>query len=93
MSTKILIPLDGSKIAEHSLAYLVALKHLAEPEILLLSVVDEAEDFRPLLPTEAGEREANVLATYLREVASDIERHVGLSVDTMVGRGCSWMRS
>ena len=87
MATKILIPLDGSKTAEHSLAYLVALRHLPEPQILLLGVIDEAEDFRSLPPTEAEERAANVLATYLREVANDIEQHVGIAVETMVGRG------
>jgi nucleotide-binding universal stress UspA family protein len=84
---KILIPLDGSRLAEHSLIYIEALKGLGETKVRLLSVVDEAEDFRALSPDEAGARESNLLATYQREVSADIESHLGLKVETKVMQG------
>jgi nucleotide-binding universal stress UspA family protein len=54
---------------------------------LLLSVVDEAEDFHSLDPNEALAREENLLATYLREVAADIKQHLGIEVETRVVAG------
>jgi nucleotide-binding universal stress UspA family protein len=84
---KVLVPLDGSRLAENSLVYLDALRSLGESEVLLLSVVDESEDFHSLRPEEAREREANLLATYLREVAADVEKHLGISVETKVATG------
>jgi nucleotide-binding universal stress UspA family protein len=84
---KILIPLDGSRLAEHSLAYLEGLRHLGEMRLFLLSVVDQTEDFHSLSPIEAQERETNLLSTYLREVSSDITKHVGVTVATKVVTG------
>jgi nucleotide-binding universal stress UspA family protein len=84
---RVLVPLDGSRLAENSLVYLDALRGLGESEVLLLSVVDEAEDFHSLRPEEAREREANLLSTYLREVAADVEEHLGISVETKVVTG------
>jgi nucleotide-binding universal stress UspA family protein len=84
---KILVPLDGSKLAEHALVYISALRRMGECQVLLLSVVDEAEDFRALSENEGEDREYNVLSTYLREVAADLEQHLGVAVDTMVARG------
>ena len=84
---KVMVPLDGSRTAEHSLAYLDGLKSLGESEVLLFSVVDESEDFHTLSTDEARERERNLLSTYLREVSSDIEKHLGLRVETRVSSG------
>jgi nucleotide-binding universal stress UspA family protein len=84
---KILLPLDGSRLAEHSLVYLQALRAMGELNVLLLSVVDESEDFHALGPVEAQEREANVLSTYLREVGTDIDAHLGIHAEQKVVRG------
>jgi len=84
---KVLVPLDGSRTAEHSLVYLDALSRLGDLEVRLLSVVDQWTDVRSLNPVEAGQREDNLLSTYLREVSSDIEKHSGIKVDARVVRG------
>jgi nucleotide-binding universal stress UspA family protein len=84
---KVLIPLDGSRTAEHALVYVDALRALGETRVRLFSVVDETEDFRSMSPVEARERETNLLSTYLREVAGDIRQHVGIEVETRVVSG------
>jgi len=84
---KVLVPLDGSRTAEHSLVYLDALSRLGDLNVQLLSVVDQWTDVRSLNPVEAGQREDNLLSTYLREVSSDIEKHSGIKVDTKVVHG------
>jgi hypothetical protein len=70
---KVLVPLDGSRLAENSLVYLDALKSRGESEVLLVSVVDEGEDYQGTKDQDARGREANLLATYLREVSEDVE--------------------
>jgi nucleotide-binding universal stress UspA family protein len=82
-----MVPLDGSRLAEHSLVYLDALRSLGESQVELVSVVDEAEDFHSLEAAEGQQREANVLSTYLREVAADISQHLGIEVETKVLNG------
>jgi nucleotide-binding universal stress UspA family protein len=84
---KVLIPLDGSKLAEHALAYIGPLRLMGTLRVRLLSVVDEAEDFRSLTEAEAGDREFNILSSYLREVAADIEAHLGVDIDSEVTKG------
>jgi nucleotide-binding universal stress UspA family protein len=87
MAYKVMVPLDGSRLAENSLVYLDALKSLGESEVLLVSVVDESEGFRGLHDAESRAREANLLSTYLREVSADVERHLGIGVATKVLAG------
>jgi nucleotide-binding universal stress UspA family protein len=84
---KVLVPLDGSRLAEHSLVYLDALRSMGESQVQLLSVVDEAEDFESLKPEESRLREENLLSTYLREVSADIKQHLGIDVETRVVAG------
>ncbi|HLF76481.1 MAG TPA: universal stress protein [Dehalococcoidia bacterium] len=84
---KVLVPLDGSRVAEHSLVYLDALRNMGDLQVLLLSVVDQWTEAHSLTPTEAGQREDNLLSTYLREVSSDIEKHSGIKVETKVVHG------
>jgi nucleotide-binding universal stress UspA family protein len=84
---KILIPLDGSRTAEHALVYLKPLKGLGDCEVRLLSVADETEDFHHEHQQEALERESNLLSTYLREVARDVEQYAGVAVEPKVVRG------
>jgi nucleotide-binding universal stress UspA family protein len=84
---KVMVPLDGSRLAENSLAYLDALRSMGESQVLLLSVVDESEDVHALNLEEAKLKEENLVSTYLREVAGDIRQHLGLEVTTRVVTG------
>ena len=84
---KILIPLDGSRPAEHALAFLPALAYLGQLDVTLVSVVDFPEDLLESVVTEEQEREHNLLATYLREIAGDLEKHLGATVHCKIMRG------
>jgi nucleotide-binding universal stress UspA family protein len=84
---KVLVPLDGSRLAENSLVYLDALRSLGESQVLLLSVVDEAEEFQSLDSGESSAREENLLVTYLKEVSADLQHHLGINVETKVVHG------
>lgn len=84
---KVLIPLDGSRLAEHALAFLPALSHFGHLDVTLVSVIDFADDLLDAVATEEQEREHNLLSTYLREVASDLEKHLGAKVHTETVRG------
>ena len=83
----VLVPLDGSRTAEHSLVYLDALRQLGPARFMLFSVADEAEDFHGEASEEAIERESNLLSTYLREVGKDVQTHLGVEVLRKVVRG------
>jgi nucleotide-binding universal stress UspA family protein len=77
---KVLVPLDGSRLAEHALAFLPALAHLGQLQVTLISVTDFPEDLLEVVASEEQEREHNLLSTYLREIAGDLEKHVGVKV-------------
>jgi nucleotide-binding universal stress UspA family protein len=83
MSKKILVPLDGSKIAEHSLAYVRQLSQMEDADVLLLSVVD-AEHMMVPQADEAAQREENMLRSYLEEIAEDFQKHFNIKVQTKV---------
>jgi nucleotide-binding universal stress UspA family protein len=83
---KVLLPLDGSRYAEHALAFLPAMRHLGEVNLELLGVVDEGE-FPTELPSEHEERERNLLTSYLHEVASDVQQYLGMTASVEVLRG------
>ena len=83
----ILVPLDGSRLAEHSLVYLDALRSMGESQVLLLGVVDESEDFHSPNSGEARERETRLLSTYLRQVSAVAEQHLGIKAETKVLSG------
>jgi nucleotide-binding universal stress UspA family protein len=87
MTFKVLIPLDGSRLAEHSLAFVPPLAHLGDVHVDLLAVVDQSEEIPHLSASEVAERETNVLSTYLREVAGDIRKHLNMSVEPRVVSG------
>jgi nucleotide-binding universal stress UspA family protein len=89
---KVLIPLDGSRLAEHALAFLPALSHFGELQVTLVSVVDFADDLLEAVATEEQEREDNLLSTYLREVAADLEKHLGARVQTKTLHGAAATR-
>jgi len=84
---RVLIPLDGSRVAERSFEFLPALKHMGDLGVLLLSAVEAPEDSGTLSKNEAADREANVLTTYLHELAGDIDAHLDVKVETKVRRG------
>ncbi|HWC31431.1 MAG TPA: universal stress protein [Dehalococcoidia bacterium] len=83
---KALIPLDGSPLAEHALAYVSALRPLGVTEARLISAIE-------LLPVairreyEDEEREYNLLSAYQQKVADDLRLHTGLEVSIEVVRG------
>jgi len=83
----VLIPLDGSRLAERSLVFVQALSQFGSLSVTLLSVIDENEDIKMLSQPEVKERERNVLQTYLREIASDLRKHLNLEVETEVLEG------
>jgi nucleotide-binding universal stress UspA family protein len=84
---KVLMPLDGSRLAEHALAFLPALLSFGQLEVTLVSVVDFPEDLLTAVVTEEQGREYNLLATYQREIAVDLEHHLGATVHCEVLRG------
>jgi len=83
----VLVPLDGSRLAERSLVYVQALSRFGSLSVTLLSVIDDNEDVRIAAGKEAMERERNVLTTYLREIATDMHRHLNVEVTTEVLEG------
>jgi nucleotide-binding universal stress UspA family protein len=83
----VLVPLDGSRLAERSLVYVQALSRFGSLSVTLLSVIDESEDLRAAAGPEALEREHNVLGTYLREIAADMRKHLNVEVTTEVLEG------
>ena len=89
---KVMVPLDGSRLAEHALAFLPALAHFGRLEVTLVSVIDFADDLLEEVASEQQEREQNLLTTYLREVASDIEKHLSASATTETVRGSAATR-
>ena len=89
---KVLLPLDGSRLAEHALAFLPALSHLGQLEVQLVGVVDFPEDILESGATEEQEREENLLSTYLREVASDLKKHLGAHVHNETLHGPAALR-
>ncbi len=89
---KVLIPLDGSRLAEHALAFLPPLSHFGELDVTLVSVIDFSDDLLKSLTAEDQERERNLLGSYLSEIASDLEKHLGARVHTETLRGAAATR-
>lgn len=83
---KVLIPLDGSKLAEHALAYVPALRSLGDTHFEFVTVLDADSD-RHDKRGEAEDREENLLLTYVLEIAGEIQTHLGVEVDTKVLSG------
>ena len=85
-AVKVLIPLDGSKLAEHSLAYVAALRPLGLTELELVSVIDPVA-----VPVrrahEDEDREHNLLATYLEKLAEDVKTQTTTEVRTRILTG------
>jgi len=87
LAYNVLIPLDGSRLSERSLAFVPSLSRLEGFGLTLVSVVNPEEDVSMLGHAEASDREANVLQTYLHEIAADMLKHHNLQVATEVLRG------
>lgn len=83
----VLIPLDGSALAEHSLSYLHALANLGTVHVHLVGAVDEAHDAHVLSSGESSERERNAMAAYLRGISDEISKHLGMSTEVEVKSG------
>jgi nucleotide-binding universal stress UspA family protein len=87
LTLNVVIPLDGSRLAERSLAFVPSLTRLDQLNVTLVSVVNPEEEVHLLSHTEASEREGNVLQTYLHEVAGDMHKHHNIQVATEVLKG------
>lgn len=74
MFQHILVPLDGSTLAEGILAHIQALSHIDSPRVTLLHIMDPSSPARPGVvdPFEWQIQKAEA-TTYLRGVASRIE--------------------
>ena len=82
----ILIPLDGSKLAERAVAYVPAFMAMGVAKVLLTGVVEEEGHHGPL-QEEDIERERNLLATYLEQVAEELRLSTTLEVEAKAIRG------
>lgn len=82
---KVLIPLDGSQIAEHSLAYLAALKRLGDLEVEIMGAVDDSHDGH----AEAVVRERNVMSTYLNDIAASVGAHLAIKITPKLCQGAA----
>ena len=83
---KVLIPLDGSKLAEHALAYVPALRPLGEVHFEFVTALDGKPGGHSKQDKDS-EKEANLLQTYLLEIAGEIQTHLGVEVETKVLHG------
>ena len=85
---RVLIPLDGSRLAESSLEFARMLARFEPIQILLMAVIDELEvGVRALVaPRDVESREQNVMNVYLDEVAAKLQTP-GVEVITEVREG------
>lgn len=84
---EVLLPLDGSPLAEHSLAFLPALARGGRVRARLLAVVDETHDSHDLREIEAGEHERHAMTAYLRDIQEKLEKQPGVSTEIEVKAG------
>jgi nucleotide-binding universal stress UspA family protein len=92
MSDRILVPLDGSTLAEQALGCAIALARALPAELVILRAVSIPPDTREIL-NNAGLEAATLreqieteASTYLREVASELQ-DAGLSMRQVVRHG------
>ncbi len=83
---RLLIPLDGSKLAEHSLAYVATLVPLGVREVELVSVLDPTA-FHPRAGHDDTARERNLVETYLRGIGENLGLQTSLKVTTTIAAG------
>ena len=92
MATRILVPLDGSPLAEQALPYAMALGHGLPAELLLLRTVSIPSDAQELLSEvglseeELKEKSDAEASEYLNGIATRLQQ-VGLSVQQVVQHG------
>lgn len=89
MFDHILVPLDGSTLAECVLPHLVALAKLGSPRITLLSVMDPigaATRSRPVDPFDWQVRKAETEAYLKGQAARLAEAKLNIQVETLEGR-------
>ncbi len=87
MIKRILVPLDGSGLAERALPLASGLASRAGAELLLLSAVVPSEHWAGLAGADSGEaRESEAAEAYLQSVAEPLRGH-GLTVRTLTLSG------
>jgi nucleotide-binding universal stress UspA family protein len=83
---KVLIPLDGSELAESSLAFLPLLATQGQLTLRLIGVVEEREFAALPIADELIQREAHLVRTYLESKAAEL-RADGYTVSISQRRG------
>jgi nucleotide-binding universal stress UspA family protein len=82
---RVLIPLDGSRLAERALAYLPALSRLGDLEVALLGVVDNSDE--ALRDDEARDRESKLLGAYLEQVQAGLGSRFDIAATSDIETG------
>ena len=77
---RVLVPLDGSRLAEHALIYLDALRSMGESRVLLLSVVEEAEGRLVVVAVAAAAVDAEATLHWPLRRQTDAKGHGALIV-------------
>lgn len=87
MSTiRVIIPLDGSELAETALRYLPVLATLGPLRVRLVAVAEDGESYSIPNAQAWQDREARLLKEYLKGVPARIQAS-GIEVETAVRRG------
>jgi nucleotide-binding universal stress UspA family protein len=77
--TKLLVPLDGSKLAEHALAYVPVLMPLGITHVEIVSALDE-DAAHGIGGRDTAERLRNLLGAYHEKLVADLRLQTGLEV-------------
>ncbi len=90
MFNRILVPLDGSKLAECILPHLVTISRLGEPEVKLLSVLEPAISAtnKPVTDPVVWQIRKAEMESYLADLAESLHK-AGLQVSVSISEGKS----
>jgi nucleotide-binding universal stress UspA family protein len=83
---RVLVPLDGSELAENALRYLPLLNTLGPLSVRLVGVAEGSDAYSLPGADEWQEREARLLTEYLKNVTAEVEGQ-GIQADYRVSRG------
>ncbi len=87
-TVRVMIPLDGSDMAEAALSYATTLRGLGKLHIRLIAVAEDARRYHVPKPEEWQDRQANLLRDYLAsKKAQLLEIDNALDVETVVRLG------
>ena len=86
---RVLVPLDGSALAEQALDFLLGLRHATALEYVLLTVVPPAPVAWPLgaVPSDVGSGAVSTAGRWLEDVAARARAHGAATIETRVAEG------